>query len=599
MNIKKIRIRNFKSLRDVTIDVAPLTFLFGANSSGKSSIFKALLFLSKNLKSFHTDKTYFNISSEIDLLSFEQIVYNHDINNEIVFELFLEGEFNFLPEWLFNLEERIKGNKDKFWRDLYGDFSTYFELNGKSYKAKLQDLKNSFNTFINDIYNIDLLNDYYNFIYYYDDIYWSDPNNLKYELYRFFEEPFKYELKLVVKFIYNDLGKHNHSIEWYNLTEDYNLSIVNQESVLNTGGFKIKSESNTIYNFNNLLSKIGCYELICFFNDRFLNNLLNLNHEMLSFLSRNVYVDISYNRKGMKAYNTDALKQAKITDHNFSEWDNYSEDEKSIEYFKIIKLLYLVNIVFPKEFSKIFMPFHISPVRSLPKTKYLINDNVFNDEEYYGYLNYLFNVQEKHKEKHFEKLKEDNNEINTTLNSPEITPRKYLDFGVNNSLKDLGFKKFLYVYKDDNVGILYIIDDNNKLNYLANESSGLLQVLPILIELNKNKRFLLIEQPELHLHPKLQIKLLEQFTSDNFLSHKNLIIETHSEHMIKKIQVLICQKKITPDKVSVLFLNSNSNETNINKLKIDDNGFFVDSWPEDFFDDNYNLTEELLFGKRN
>jgi len=47
--IKKIRIKNFKSLEDVEIEIKPLTFLLGPNGSGKSSFLKALKFLHKNI----------------------------------------------------------------------------------------------------------------------------------------------------------------------------------------------------------------------------------------------------------------------------------------------------------------------------------------------------------------------------------------------------------------------------------------------------------------------------------------------------------------------------------------------------------------------
>lgn len=46
--VKKIRIKNFKSLEDVEIEMNQLTFLFGPNSSGKSSFIKAMMFKSFN-----------------------------------------------------------------------------------------------------------------------------------------------------------------------------------------------------------------------------------------------------------------------------------------------------------------------------------------------------------------------------------------------------------------------------------------------------------------------------------------------------------------------------------------------------------------------
>jgi len=80
--IKKIRIKNFKNLEDVEIDVKPLTFLFGPNGSGKSSFIKAMMFLSKNLFPLNTGKTIYKISDDVDLGSYKDIVTNNDVSKE-------------------------------------------------------------------------------------------------------------------------------------------------------------------------------------------------------------------------------------------------------------------------------------------------------------------------------------------------------------------------------------------------------------------------------------------------------------------------------------------------------------------------------------
>jgi len=85
--IKKIRIKNFKSLEDVEIEVKPLTFFFGPNSSGKSSFLKAIMFFSKNLFPLNTGRTIYKLSDDVDLGSFKDIVINNDVTKKIVFEI--------------------------------------------------------------------------------------------------------------------------------------------------------------------------------------------------------------------------------------------------------------------------------------------------------------------------------------------------------------------------------------------------------------------------------------------------------------------------------------------------------------------------------
>ena len=61
----KIRIRNFKCLEDIEIELKPLTLLFGPNGSGKSAFIKALRYFSKNIFNSKAN-TIFKIDNELD-----------------------------------------------------------------------------------------------------------------------------------------------------------------------------------------------------------------------------------------------------------------------------------------------------------------------------------------------------------------------------------------------------------------------------------------------------------------------------------------------------------------------------------------------------
>lgn len=87
--IKKIRIKNFKNLEDVEIEVKPLTFLFGPNGSGKSSFIKAMMFLSKNLFPLNTGKTIFKIIDDVDLGSYRIREYEISNSNNSDIEFFI------------------------------------------------------------------------------------------------------------------------------------------------------------------------------------------------------------------------------------------------------------------------------------------------------------------------------------------------------------------------------------------------------------------------------------------------------------------------------------------------------------------------------
>jgi len=92
----ELKIKNFRTLKSVKVDMRPTMFLLGPNGAGKSTFIKSLIFLSKNLNSNNEGIIYNFPDSKIDLRSFENIVSDGDISKEIEFEFNFEDEFNAL-----------------------------------------------------------------------------------------------------------------------------------------------------------------------------------------------------------------------------------------------------------------------------------------------------------------------------------------------------------------------------------------------------------------------------------------------------------------------------------------------------------------------
>ncbi|RLE19094.1 MAG: DUF3696 domain-containing protein [Acidobacteria bacterium] len=86
--LTSLQIQNFKGWRDTgTIDMAPITLLFGANSSGKSSIGQLLMMLKQTIESSDRKAVFFpgSIHSAVQLGSYREMVYQHDLQNRIAF----------------------------------------------------------------------------------------------------------------------------------------------------------------------------------------------------------------------------------------------------------------------------------------------------------------------------------------------------------------------------------------------------------------------------------------------------------------------------------------------------------------------------------
>ncbi len=136
---------------------------------------------------------------------------------------------------------------------------------------------------------------------------------------------------------------------------------------------------------------------------------------------------------------------------------------------------------------------------------------------------------------------------------------------------------------------------------MADVGFGFSQILPIILSIWKTKykyekktkikypftpTTIVIEQPELHLHPAFQqqvmsliLKILNSNENKRFV---RFIIETHSEAMVNYLGRKIIQKEYSPEDLNLFFLNKKGNVTTFDKMIFDENGL-IENWPTGFF----------------
>ncbi|NLX95192.1 MAG: AAA family ATPase [Rhodopirellula sp.] len=118
---------------------------------------------------------------------------------------------------------------------------------------------------------------------------------------------------------------------------------------------------------------------------------------------------------------------------------------------------------------------------------------------------------------------------------------------------------------------------------------GISQILPIVVQsLFAKGRVICVEQPEIHLHPRLQAEF------GSLLAHairskrpNQFIIETHSEHLILRLQRLIRNGTLKPEDVAVVHVRKTEAGSAATELRLDEQGEFIDRWPEGFFEEDF------------
>lgn len=144
---------------------------------------------------------------------------------------------------------------------------------------------------------------------------------------------------------------------------------------------------------------------------------------------------------------------------------------------------------------------------------------------------------------------------------------------------------------------LKIITSDSKLKHdLTQVGVGVSQVLPILVLalLADSGSTLIFEQPELHLHPKVQSRLADFFVSMTRLG-KQCIVETHSEYMVNRLRYLAAADlgDSVANSTAIYFVTKQGERSNYRDINLDELGGF-DAWPEGFFDESERAASTLL-----
>ncbi len=131
----------------------------------------------------------------------------------------------------------------------------------------------------------------------------------------------------------------------------------------------------------------------------------------------------------------------------------------------------------------------------------------------------------------------------------------------------------------------------------VNVGFGVTYVLPVIVALvsAKSGDIILIENPEAHIHPKGQ-RILGELLAAVGAGGVQVIVETHSDHVLNGIRVAVKKRRLDPEKTGFFYFYKDIDDSFKHKVicpVLDENGR-LNEWPEGFFDEWDNALLELL-----
>ncbi len=534
MSISAFGMENFRVFDQYTeFEIRPITILTGPNNSGKSSLMKTM----KLLKYSYDFKYYSSKIRDASLYLIQP--YNLNFIDEKI------GLINF---------ERIKSdysNKDTITFTftipfLLNDSLALYDINYKPFYIKviLTYKSNNGANYIGELYSFDL-----NFII-------EDESLIKLKKSKILKSQNLFELWLnIADFL---LIKYNKIRDW-----SYYF-----------GGFRH-------YTFNHLKIKEISKEL----NFDVIRELCSLPNVFSLFTICNFYI------KNMQITPW-LLEKKEVYDFNCYE---------QIENF-------LANIKLNKEKKELLL-LKLRDVYKNPKLTEQFNKTLkFLSQFYEEFLsNIITELKTKLKKVYFINFYEKIDLKYDILTSLHNLDELYIDF-MKQWLQKFELTNSINIHEQINSFLLKIGS-----KYLQEYGSGTSHFIVLLLNIlyfhqqsddrvSGNYKLFYIEEPETNLHPKLQSLLADFFydaknlKNPHFLtSNTNFIIETHSEYLIRKFQVMVAKGEADSKDIIIYYIDppKDGHGARARKIEIDKNGFLSDDFGEGFFDESANLISQL------
>ena len=259
-------------------------------------------------------------------------------------------------------------------------------------------------------------------------------------------------------------------------------------------------------------------------------------------------------------------------------------------YYQNAGFLFDLQLSFEQYFSNVF---YLGPLREYPQRQYTWTGAQPNDMGRRG-------------ERFVDAIlasREGKQRISRGKGSKKLTVEEYVAYW----LKELGLIhsfSISEIAKGSNIYQIKVKNNENSTSVLLTDVGfGVSQILPVLTlcyYVPKGST-LIIEQPEIHLHPRIQAGLADVFIDAIKRKHVQIILESHSEYLLRRLQRRIAEGTIDSNDIAAYFCKNNGAESSIEDLDVDLFGN-IRNWPEGFFGDEFGemaaMTKAILERQR-
>jgi hypothetical protein len=562
VRLKSITLENFKAIKHpIKIAFKPITLLFGPNNAGKSTIIQSLIYAREIFVNRDLDPYQCEMAGErIDLGGFRNLVHNHDLSLPIIIDLELSLDHEKLPSY----------------------------TNDDQLLDQLQDYSGEYLDCLNNVRVISV------------------------------RVSVRWDYKSSSPFVESYMVVLNEEVFCEITSWDFHLQLVRE--LVNQGEAQLLEEQPELKKLLTDGKRTICSRINLRHSLFFVANEVNQGTNLLAKIANSLLV---HPERYQWTSEPPVCFQSCIDTGSsvLPDWDmatRYTGDPKDPaesdlgghEYWRVAKgfdeLLSRAVVGPGKLLRDSLRKFrHLGPLRAIPP-RTLEQSQLHYEASYRGGFTIweeLFHIDE-------QRLNALNDWMSShkRLNTGYSIDRKiYREFDVKLT-SDLEAQRF-----GDLAETLKRLPERIRL-LLRQEASGLelsfhdvgtgiSQVIPVVIAaLTSRDIMLAIEQPELHIHPAVQVNLADLFISQ--IQDKDsplFLLETHSEHLILRMlrriretsenKLPIDAPPLTPDQVSVFYIEPENGAVRVSPLRIDSSGDFVDRWPKGFFSERF---DELM-----